>query len=547
MTDNSGSESSEVIVRHWADIVSSQAEELFGKNQVIMSGWSPSGLYHVGNFREAATCHAIYTYMKDKGLNVKFVLVIDDLDPLDKVPSILKKYKGSLKPYLGHPVNQIPDFTKEHETYAQHFAQGVYEARDLFGFKVELVNASDLYKQGKYDPYVKIYYEKKSQVQALMEQISGNPMEDFLSVQCQNCKSITNPRVTSIDLEHWKVTYECVDTKYRKGCGHKQEASLRDLTWKLKWRLDWPSRQDFYKVTVEPAGKDHSVAGGSIDTTIAIHKNILGKQPPIMVRYGFITFGGKKLSGSSGLGIPASEAGKFMPPPAYLFMIYRNDLTKDFSFNPSSLDLPKTVDDYDEARRLYLGLVQPSNERAAKKLIVSAQVALPEKYKNVPPPKIKYLDLATIFQVSLGNNDLILKKLKQRGIITETTSDLELQELQERITQVQYWLENYAPENVLFKIIDDPNQVNTEKINLEYLKTLVKNLEQNNPITLEDVINTLQATIQEIGQGPKPFYQTLYQALIGKDRGPKISSIIENLGVKKTISLLQAIINQGEN
>ena len=92
---------------HWSTVIANKAISQYGDNHIICSGWSPSGVYHIGNSKEAVTCHAINMAIKNSGFTSKFILVLDDFDPLDKIPKDLGEYSKNLRPYLGHPLNRI--------------------------------------------------------------------------------------------------------------------------------------------------------------------------------------------------------------------------------------------------------------------------------------------------------------------------------------------------------------------------------------------------------------------------------------------------------
>ncbi len=74
---------------HWSTVIANKAISQYGDNHIICSGWSPSGVYHIGNSKEAVTCHAINMAIKNSGFASKFILVLDDFDPLDKIPKTL--------------------------------------------------------------------------------------------------------------------------------------------------------------------------------------------------------------------------------------------------------------------------------------------------------------------------------------------------------------------------------------------------------------------------------------------------------------------------
>ncbi len=522
--------------------MSNQAREAFGNEQVVCSGWSPSGIYHIGNFREAATCTGIRRQMDIMGLNTKFVFVVDDFDPLDKVPKFFKQYEHDLKPYLGHPLCRIPDPTGQEASYADLFAKGAREAFELFEMDAIIVKASDLYAEGKYDPYLRLYFEKEEEVQTILEEISGSRMNTFVSVVCEKCGSIGNTRVTKYDEKEDILHYVCVDNSYRKGCGHESKILVNSHEWKLKWRLDWPARQDFLGVTVEPAGKDHSVAGGSVDSAIALHEKILERKPPIMVRYGFITLRGEKLSGSSGTGEPAASAGKFMPASSFLFLVFKNDLLTDIQFNPKTLDVPKTVDEYDLARRYFLGLEKPTKERAGKKLATSVEIAMSESKRSVPPPRIKFMDLALVTQVCFGDRTEIMARLKDREIITQNDPPEYIEEIKERINHVEFWLEKYAPFEAKFALLEEIPANIKQHIDPSIIQLFIEALNIAHKERIEDaqeLANILLNHIKSGGLSPRKAFPHFYRALIGKTGGPKATFLILVLGYQRVIEQLE--------
>src|SRR5688572_30036054 len=81
----------EIPTTHWAD---KTAEELIEKHPgkatfVCASGISPSGVVHIGNFREAITVDFVVRALKDRDKKVRFLYSWDDYDALRKVPANL--------------------------------------------------------------------------------------------------------------------------------------------------------------------------------------------------------------------------------------------------------------------------------------------------------------------------------------------------------------------------------------------------------------------------------------------------------------------------
>ena len=69
---------------HWAD-VTAQALAHKGNKHIISTGITPSGEFHIGHLREILTGDMISRAAKNAGLDVDFIFIVDDADPLRKV------------------------------------------------------------------------------------------------------------------------------------------------------------------------------------------------------------------------------------------------------------------------------------------------------------------------------------------------------------------------------------------------------------------------------------------------------------------------------
>jgi len=512
--------------RHWAEVIAQQAVDKFNDGQVIATGWSPSGEYHYGNFREAVTCNAIYQSVKDLGEEVKFLFNIDDYDPLDKIPTDLKKYSRELRPYLGHPINRVPDFTGEYDSYADYFAAGARKAAKDFHFDIEFIRSSKLYQSGKYDDFLRQYLAHQDIIDELFEDISGSALNSYVAVVCKECGNMKTPQVQKIEDE--KIYYKCISDRMFRGCDDEGFQTIDSHEWKLKWRLDWPARQTFLGVTVEPSGKDHSVAGGSVDTSLAIHEKIFEHDPPILERYGFITLKGQKASGSKGGFLPAAKISSIMPPSTYMFLIYRSDMLKDIDFNPQSLEYAKLMDEFDDARRMYEGDEFPGREREYNKLATAADLAMFDNERGFLPAQVKFEELALVYQTSLLDKDLTITKLDD---LDKIPSEMAKKELYRRLELMDQWLAEMAPANIKFQFLDTVPDGIAEYWSDPVRTTWTSALNQITPATTADEFTQF---LREAGDAndlsPKEYYQAFYQLISGKSSGPNAAGLVMAMG-----------------
>ncbi|MHA2503918.1 MAG: lysine--tRNA ligase [Candidatus Kariarchaeaceae archaeon] len=522
-----------VKFKHWSRVIAETAVDKFGDTQLVCAGWSPSGIYHIGNFREAVTCTAIDRSLKSMGKNSKFIFVIDDFDPLHKIPDNLKRYSKELRPYLGHPINRVPDFTGQYSSYAAHFSQGAIRAVNDCRIDVEFVYSSENYAKGRYDKYLRIFLENSEIIDQVFEEISGSALNEYVSVICQNCGNMKTAK--NVRLEGEKIYYDCISEKMYRGCDHSGFVTIDSHEWKLKWRLDWPARQSFLNVTIEPSGKDHSVAGGSVDTSIAIHRDVLKQNGPILEKFGFITLKGQKFSGSKGGALPADEISSIMLPSAFLYLVFRSDMLRDIDFNPESLEYGKLLDEFDDARAMLSGKNFQGREREIEKLSKAAELAIFEEEAGFVPSEIKFEELALVFQTSLRDADMTLKKLSDK-----IPSDKAKKELLVRLSLLENWLDTLAPKNVVIRFLEEPQgdilQYWTPELKELWISSLEK-VKDGEPIaSLNSLLREHSGSID-----PKDYYRGFYQLISGKDSGPNATNLVEAMGIDRILRMIHQL------
>ncbi len=535
MKEEKGTDSA--IEGFWAKQIAEEALKTFKGKQVINGGWSPSGDFHIGNAREIITAYAIHHQLQlmDQETDLKFV--IDNFDSFDRIPKTMKSFKNKLRPYLGKPINQIPDPFGEAESYAERFSLTFVEAIKDWELDVSVHYAAEMYQHGMYDDYLKTFLQRSEEVQQIMEGIAGNRLDSFVNVVCPNCGNLRTTTLLGIEGEN--LIFKCETKREFMGCGYQGETKFKDHNWKLKWRLDWPARQKFLGVTVEPAGKDHSVAGGSIDTALEIHRKIFNSPPPIMPRYGFITMKGKKLSGSKGTGIPARDLRKLLDPQAYFFLIFKNDLRKDVEFNYLSPDYLKLVDEFVMARRMLNGYEYPGTERQLEKLRLAARLALKENQVKLVPADISTSELLLIYQITLKDKDATIKKFKELGKIHPDESEIELRK---RLDQAAYWLETYAPEAIKFEVLNTPPEAAKDFWTQKMKQTWISILDQvNEEMSKDEVMSIIREHATSAGLPIKSVFQAFYLLLLGKKAGPNAAQFLLTLGTSKVKEMIDLL------
>ena len=73
---------------HWADATAEKIIKIKGDKEIytLASGITPSGVVHIGNFRELITVDFVKRALEKRNKKVRFVFSWDDYDAFRKVP-----------------------------------------------------------------------------------------------------------------------------------------------------------------------------------------------------------------------------------------------------------------------------------------------------------------------------------------------------------------------------------------------------------------------------------------------------------------------------
>ena len=259
---------------HWADHTA-QTLSKRGVSQVIASGITPSGEFHVGHLREILTAEMIHRACLDAGMESRYIFIVDSMDPLRRVYDFLS---NEYEQYIGHPLAYIPAPGPEGKpktdggSYAEHFLAPFLAALKEIGVKPEVVMNHETYESGAFADKAHSAIEQREEIRRVIEDVSGREVpEDWYPY---------NPVGSDGSLDGVTVTdYERPYVHWIDRHGVEGKSDIRTAEGKMPWRVDWAAKWGVHGITCEPAGKDHGAAGGSYDTGIPICE-MLGSEPP---------------------------------------------------------------------------------------------------------------------------------------------------------------------------------------------------------------------------------------------------------------------------
>ncbi len=479
----------------WADKLLDQVK---GK-QIINDSWTPSGIVHMGSLKGPVIHDTLFKILKEKKVDVEFRYGFDDMDPIDGLPSDLKEKLGQ---YMGIPIfiAPSPDGKGSFGDYYSGIMKGLLESLDVKPNPPYRTSA--LYKEGVFNPAIKIVLDSASKVRKVYEEMYKKKMaEDWYPFQviCPNCGKLGTTKVAGWDGK--EVEYECSENLviWAKGCGHKGKISPFDGNGKMIWKVEWAAKWFTFGVTIEGAGKDHASAGGSYDIAMEIVEKVFKNKKPLKLAYEFFLSGGKKMASSKGIGVTGQDLLEVVGPQRARFLMIKTSPNVAVEFTPKGTQaIPALFDSYQMSAK--------SEDEDQKRVFGLSQV---EKTEKVP--------------------DVRFSTIAQWVQMPGMEGEIEKSGAQEWAKYGKVWLERFAPEEEKFEV---KKEVPEEAKKLpdeqkEFLKKLPGLLDQKP--SAEELQTEMYNLSKEMGLKPQEAFSAIYKALIGKDHGPKAAWLILSL------------------
>lgn len=515
---------------HWADVI---AKELMSKQEknLISTGITPSGFIHVGSLREAITARAVYEAMLDLKADVKFIYLVDSFDPLRKrYPFLDESYEAQ----VNKPLSEIPCPCGRHKSYVHHFAEPFLEAIDRLGLHPKLYWTHELYDQGVMAAATDDVIQKRTVVAQILKEVTGRDVPaDFFpySPKCPACGKYSTGKVLGYEFPY--VEYLC-------HCGHQGKADIRKADGKMPWRLEWAAKWKIFGVTAEPFGKDHAAAGGSYDTGVRFAKEVFINHPPHPIPYEFVQLKGHgQMHKSKGVSVTGLDALAITPPPVfnYSFLRYNPDRHIDYDSGLGVLDV---VDEYDRVEGyFYKGGV----EERDKDLLRAYELAQPSGVRDHMPLQIPYRHLVSVVQIADSFEGVldILRRTEQ----VESIDPKDVELLRQRVESVRFWLENWAPEEVKFKVLPILPTVEISLAEVTFLRAIHSSL-QNIEWSGDRIHDTVYETAKVSGLGAKAGFQVLYLIFINRKQGPRLGFFLSTMGKRLVLDRIQEAVEAGQ-
>ena len=517
---------------HWADLAAEKLiQDKKKSSYVCASGITPSGVVHIGNFREAITTDLVCKALIKKGKKVRFLYSWDEYDVFRKIPADMPK-KEILEKYLRQPIVDVPDVYDCHKSYAEHNEKEFEESLKHVGLDPDFIYQAQKYRACEYAELIKNALQNKERIKIILDKYREEPLESTwypVMIFCSKCNTdATN--ITAYDNEY-AVSYECE-------CKHKETFDIRKKgIIKLLWRIDWPYRWHLEKVDFEPGGKDHSSHGGSYTTGSEIIKEIFKEEAPEYIMYDFISVKGSggKISSSKGGVISLKDVLEvYIPEVArWIFASTRPNTEFAISFD---VDVISIYEEFDRAERVYFGKEETKSSgdmlEKEKRMYELSSLIIPDKI----PFQVGFRHITTILQIHELDEEETINHFK-----TDLKTSRDKQNLKARVKCAKNWLLNYAPQDFKFTVNNSSPILSLSNSQKEAIKQIIKVLE-GKTLTDEALHEEFYTIMKKENINMKEFFTLCYQILINKEKGPKLASFIHIIGKPKSIALFKDAI-----
>lgn len=530
----------------WADELAARVDG----PQVVNDSKTPSGTVHVGSLRGPVILDVIVRALRARGLETTLLYGVDDLDPMDAQALLTP---DAVDRYMGVPLAHVPDPEGDgHDSYARHFAGLFIDTFAGLGIHPDRYYwMSELYAAGEMDRYLRTALDRAETVRDIYRRVSRvERPAGWLPVHviCPSCGRVGT--TLARDWDGQTVAFECLPdlVEWATGCGHAGRLAPFGGAAKLPWNLEWAAQWSHFGVTIEPAGKDLSTAGGSRDRSDAIAREVFDREPPLNVPYEFLNIGGKKMSTSKGRGAAAHRIAEVVPPEQLRFLFVRPRPNQAIDWDPDGTDaIPRLFDEFDRVAAASAGLPVKGELPAEPERLYAASLLDPDAAVREVGAAYRpaFAHLAMLAQVP--GVDLRERIEAEKG---SPLTGPEAALLEERVRSARAWLEAYAPERARLAVQRDALPALAAELEPAQRAVLAGLAEALDALPAERWTGEeLQSAIFDAARaGELPAgraFAALYAAFLGQPHGPRAGWLLGSLEPDFVVRRLRAAAAPG--
>ncbi|MDR2984846.1 MAG: lysine--tRNA ligase, partial [Nocardiopsaceae bacterium] len=454
----------------------------------------------------------------------------------------------SFAEHVGRPLTSVPDPAGDcHENWAEHFKDPLRESLAKLGVSITEISQTQMYTSGAYTDQIVLAMRRRAEIGAIIRQYQTrqNGTDDEAPTDyhpfrpyCAMCGR-DETTVTAFNDDNAEISYTC-------RCGADiGPMPIGQVEGKLVWKVDWPMRWAYERVTFEPAGADHASPGSSYSVGRHLVEDIFGGTMPLHFGYSFVgTQGAAKMSGSAGGAPTPHDALEIFEAPLvrWLYSRRRPEQSITLAFGA---EVGRVYDEWDAlTRKVSDGTAAPAALVIYARASATADGELPQTPRPMP-----FRTLASISDITAGDEEQELRILRD---LTPEAPITDLSEVRPRLDRARAWALGYAPDEARTTVREEHEILtNLTEQDRHAIKLLLDQMAGQ--WSLEG-LTTLVYGIPKLIRGlpidtpPKPelkaaqraWFIMLYRLLVGKDTGPRLPTLLLAVGKEKVRTLLGA-------
>ncbi|MFO0990587.1 MAG: lysine--tRNA ligase [Hyphomicrobiales bacterium] len=503
------------------------------KEILFETGYGPSGLPHIGTFGEVArTTMVRHAFETMSDVPTRLLCFSDDMDGLRKVPDNIPN-KELVREHLGRQLTKIPDPFGEHESFGHHNNAMLRRFLDHYGFDYEFASSTEYYAAGRFDKALLLVLERYDEIMAIMlpslREERSQTYSPFLPVHPKTGVVMQVP-VIERKLDAGTIVWRDPDS------GKEYETPVTGGHCKLQWKPDWGMRWHALGVDYEMAGKD-------LIDSVKLSSKIcaaLGSEPPEGFNYElFLDEKGQKISKSKGNGLTIDEWLTYADPQSLqLFMYNRPREAKKLYFDV----IPRAVDEYQSFLDAYPR--QDAKQHLTNPVwhIHSGKPPEPEVLVADASGRTQAVSFALLLNLAAVANaetkDVLWAFLRRYAPHVSPETHPRLDAL---VGYAIRYFHDFVKPNKHYRLPTED-----ERLALSDLDAALANLPS------DASAEVIQQTIYDVGRRDPyktvqkdgstgvslAWFNTLYQILLGEEKGPRFGSFVALYGLDNTHALI---------
>jgi lysyl-tRNA synthetase class 1 len=502
---------------------------------IFETGYGPSGLPHIGTFGEVARTTMVRTAFRlltEDQVPTRLICFSDDMDGLRKVPANVPNQE-QMRAFINQPLTKVPDPFGKYESFGSGNNARLRKFLDTFGFAYEFMSATETYKSGRFDATLLKMLATYDDVMAIMlpslreeRQQSYSP---FLPLSPKTGAVLQVP-IVERNIDAGTIVFRDPDNG-----DQLTEVPVTGGNVKCQWKADWAMRWVALGIDYEMSGKD-LIDSVKLSSQIA---RALGAEPPEGFNYElFLDENGQKISKSRGNGLTIEQWLTYASEESLaLYMFNRPKSAKKLYFDV----IPKAVDEYFQ----FLGAYPTQDE--------DKRLGNPVWHIHSGNPPTIDMPVTFAMLLNLASASNTHDKAVLWGFISRHVNGVTPQSHPKLDQLVGYAVRYYNDFVLPTKVFRAPDP--TEREALAVLDTKLASLPADaDPEAVQtailDVARTIQRYQDHDRKGPTggpgvsgAWFETLYQTLLGQERGPRFGSFVAIYGIPETRALIKRALD----